>query len=60
MKPIEALAFVVTLVVMTLFGVWVGASLGVIGCANAGDQGYSHRVFKEGYRAYCEIREVKQ
>ena len=59
MKLTEALAFFVAMILVALFNLWVGASLGIMGCVDAKEQGYSHRVFKEGYRAYCEIREAK-
>ena len=60
MKSVEMLAVVVALVIMTCFGVWLGAGLGLVYCADVGDQGYSHLILRDSVRAYCEIREAKQ
>ena len=59
MKSVHFLVLFFVLTVVALFNIWLGASLGLIYCDAAGEQGYSHRALKEGYRAYCEIREVK-
>ena len=55
----EFIAIFVGTTIVAVFNIWVGASLGLMYCAQAGEQGYSHRILKEGHKAYCEIREVK-
>lgn len=61
MKPIEieGLVLFVAMIVIALFGIWVGVGLGLLYCDEAKAQGYSHLIFRDGVRAYCEIREAK-
>jgi len=43
-----------------LFGIWVGAGMGLMYCADTKDQGYTHRLFDSKYKVYCEIKKVKE
>ena len=55
MKPNEIIAFIIAIFVVTFFSLWLGAGLGITFCANSPD-GYTHKFFNEGYKAYCEVR----
>jgi len=45
---------------MFLFGVWIGAGMGLFYCADTRDLGYTHGLFGSKYKVYCEIKKVKE
>ena len=55
MKTSDLITLFIAMFAVSFFSMWLGAGLGLTLCANNPD-GYTHKFFNEGYKAYCEIR----
>ena len=55
MKAWHGMALFIGLIAMMLFAFWAGIGMGIVACADH-PEGYNNGFFKDGYKAYCEIR----
>jgi hypothetical protein len=55
MKAWHGFFLFIALIGMMLFAFWMGIGMGLMACA-AHPKGYDNGYFKDGFKAYCEIR----